>query len=42
MDITLSHGEVDQNELVQVDGIGPQENTMVVETNRFILAINFW
>jgi len=44
LDITLRLGEtvkINPNEQEQVDLIGPTENTMVVETNRFILAINF-
>tara|TARA_Y100000310_G_scaffold190047_1_gene190028 strand:- start:7069 stop:7179 length:111 start_codon:yes stop_codon:yes gene_type:complete len=35
------HGEIDPNELAQVDGIGPQENSMAVEINRFILPNSF-
>ena len=42
MDIILRLGEIVRvNELVQVDGTGQTENTMVRETNRFILAFNF-
>jgi len=42
LDITLRLGEIVRvNELVQVDGIGPTENSMVVEINRFILVNSF-